>query len=154
MSRFIENPIIEFKTSSLRFMRVPEVALCGLSLLYTEGFGIMFDELNTLGVDTGEGIFRFMNNEALYKQMLIAFAEMIREAQVTTEFDDKSYDKEIEKLHALKGAAGNLSIGSLYTAYAEIVRLLREGNIAEAKTEITKILPTQHKITECIEKYS
>lgn len=114
----------------------------------------MFDELKQLGVNTEDGIFRFMNNEDLYRRMLIAFAEMVRGAQVTTEFDNKTYDKEIEKIHALKGAAGNLSIEPLYIGYTEIVRLLREGNVAEAKAAITKILPTQNQITECIEKHS
>lgn len=114
----------------------------------------MFDELNELGVDTEGGIFRLMNNEELYRRMLISFAEMVRKARVTADFDDADYDKEIEKIHALKGAAGNLSIEPLYIAYTEIVRLLREGSVAQAKAAIENILPTQRKITECIEKYS
>ncbi len=113
----------------------------------------MLDELKKLGVDTEDGIFRFMNNAELYKRMLTAFAEMVREAQVTAEFDD-ACNKEIEKIHALKGAAGNLSIKPLYDAYTQIVRLLREGNIAEAKAVITDILPIQNKIIEYIEKCS
>ncbi len=114
----------------------------------------MFDELKQLGVDIEDGIFRFMNNEDLYRQMLIAFAKMVREAQVTAEFDDNACDKEIEKIHALKGAAGNLSVKPLYSGYTKIVRLLREGNVAEAKAAITGILPAQDQITQCIEKHS
>lgn len=114
----------------------------------------MLNELNKLGVNTEDGIFRFMNNEELYKRMLVSFAEMVRKSRVTADFDDADYDKEIEKIHALKGAAGNLSVEPLYAAYTEIVRLLREGSVAQAKAAITKILPTQRKITECIEKYS
>ncbi len=113
----------------------------------------MFDELKKLGVNTEEGIFRFMNNAELYKRMLSAFAEMVRESRITADFDDAACDKEIEKIHALKGAAGNLSIEPLYTAYTEIVRLLREGDCAGAKALITKIIPTQDKIIECIETY-
>ncbi len=114
----------------------------------------MLNELNKLGVNTEDGIFRFMNNEDLYKRMLVSFAEMVKKSQVTADFDDADRDKEIEKIHALKGAAGNLSVEPLYTAYTEIVRLLREGSVAQAKTAIENILPTQRKITECIEKYS
>lgn len=114
----------------------------------------MLDELNKLGVDTEDGISRFMGNEGLYKRMLVSFAEMIRKSQVTADFDDADCDKEIEKIHALKGAAGNLSVEPLYNAYTEIVRLLRAGNITEAKSAIAKVLPLQHKITGCIEKYS
>lgn len=113
----------------------------------------MFDELKQLGVDTEDGILRFMNNKELYKRMLLAFAEMVRQAKVTAEFDDRIYDKEIEKFHALKGAAGNLSIKPLYTGYTEIVRLLREGDAAAAKAAIVRILPVQNQITQCIEKY-
>ncbi len=114
----------------------------------------LLNELNKLGVDTEDGIFRFMNNEALYKRMLISFAEMVKKSQVTADFDDSDCGNEIEKIHALKGAAGNLSVKPLFTAYAEIVRLLRAGSIAEARAAIAEILPTQDKITECIEKYS
>lgn len=114
----------------------------------------MLDELNQLGVDTADGILRFMNNEGLYQRMLIAFAGMIKEAQVTAEFDDGAYDREIDKFHALKGTAGNLSVRPLYAAYTEIVRLLRAGDPAGAKAVIKEILPTQQKITDCIEKYA
>ncbi len=114
----------------------------------------MLDELNRLGVDTGDGLFRFMNNETLYKRMLTAFAEMVRETKITTAFDDDACEKEIATFHALKGAAGNLSITPLYQAYTEIVRLLRAGNAEEAKAVITKTLPVQEKIIECIETHS
>ncbi len=114
----------------------------------------LFDELNKLGVDTGDGILRSMNNVGLYKRMLVAFAKMIRESRVTEEFDYEASDREIEKIHALKGVAGNLSVEPLYIAYSEIVRLLREGNVAGAKAVIRKVLPIQDKIVECIEKHS
>ncbi len=114
----------------------------------------MLDELKELGVDTEDGLDRFMCNTELYKKMLVTFAEMLRETPVTADFDEANCEKEVEKIHALKGAAGNLSIKPLFNAYTGIVRLLREGNIVGAKAAIAEILPVQNRITECIEKYS
>lgn len=113
----------------------------------------MLEELKELGINIEEGIHRLMNNEDLYKRMLKAFAEMVEESCVTSDFDEKSVDSEIEKIHALKGAAGNLAIDPLFSAYTEIVRRLRTGDIAAAKTAITNVLPKQNKIVACIEKY-
>ncbi len=114
----------------------------------------MLEELNKLGVNTEDGLFRFMNNSALYKRMLVSFAKMVNETDFSTEFDDAQREDETGKYHALKGVAGNLSIEPLFKAYSEIVSLLREGSIDKAKAVITKTLPEQKKITECIEMYS
>lgn len=114
----------------------------------------MLDELKELGVDVEDGSFRFMNNTELYERMLVAFAEMVKESQVTAEFDDGDREKEIQRFHSLKGAAGNLSVTPLYSAYTEIVRLLRAEKVTEAKALIEDTLPVQREITECIEKYA
>ncbi|MCD8398498.1 MAG: hypothetical protein LUD12_15200 [Lachnospiraceae bacterium] len=108
------------------------------------------DEMKILGVDVEEGVDRLMGNTGLYERMLMKFADMLKETPVTDDFDNDNCAETIQRIHALKGAAGNLSIRPLYEAYTEIVNLLRAGEISQAKDEIREILPTQEKIAECI----
>ncbi|MCD8348142.1 MAG: hypothetical protein LUD16_09410 [Lachnospiraceae bacterium] len=112
-----------------------------------------FEEMQTLGVDVEEGMDRLMGNTALYERMLVKFADMLKETPVTDDFGRENSTEVTESIHALKGAAGNLSIRPLYEAYTEIVNLLRAGEISRAKDEIRKILPVQEKIVNCIRRH-
>ena len=70
------------------------------------------------------------------------------------DFDGTDYNEVIEKTHALKGVAGNLSITPLYEAYTKIVDLLRAGKPEEARPVLAQILPVQEEIVACIERHS
>ncbi len=111
------------------------------------------DELQMLGVDVDEGVDRLMGNTDLYERMLIKFADMLKETPVTDDFNNDNCAETIQSIHALKGAAGNLSIRPLYEAYTKIVNLLRAGEILQAKDEIRRILPAQENIVECIRRH-
>ncbi len=112
-----------------------------------------FEEMKTLGVDVEEGRDRLMGNTALYERMLTKFAAMLNETPVTDDFNNDNCPEVIRNIHALKGAAGNLSIQPLYESYTEIVNLLRAGEISRARDEIRRILPVQERIAECIRKH-
>ncbi|MCD8130183.1 MAG: hypothetical protein LUE16_02710 [Lachnospiraceae bacterium] len=112
-----------------------------------------FEEMKTLGMDVEEGLDRMVGNAALYERMLAKFADMLDETPVTDDFHDGDCEEVTRCIHALKGAAGNLSIRPLYDAYTEIVNLLRAGEISQAKNEIRRILPTQERIVECIRRH-
>ncbi|MCD7814557.1 MAG: hypothetical protein LUH20_11040 [Lachnospiraceae bacterium] len=111
------------------------------------------EEMKMLGVDVEEGKERLMGNVALYERMLVKFADMLQKTPVSPDFKEDDCAKAIQSIHALKGAAGNLSIRPLYEAYTEIVDLLRAGEICRAKEEIRAILPVQEKIVACIRRH-
>lgn len=113
----------------------------------------LLEEIKTLGVDVEEGTDRLMGNTALYERMLVKFADMLKETPVSPDFSEEECAEALQNIHALKGAAGNLSIRPLYEAYTEIVNLLRAGEIPRAKDEIRGILPVQEEIAACIRKY-
>lgn len=113
----------------------------------------LLEELNGMGVNVDEGVERLMGNSALYEKMLGSFAEMMRSAFVQPDFDISDYTEIIEKAHALKGAAGNLSITPVYEAYSEIVSLLRSNQPEQAKFVLEKIQPVQDEIIKCIERH-
>lgn len=111
----------------------------------------LFEELKGLGVDIDGGVKRLGGNQALYKKLLGSFVKAIRQYYVGDDFDGTDYADAIEKTHAIKGAAGNLSITPVYEAYTKIVDLLRADQPEQAREILTDILPVQEKIIQCIE---
>ena len=114
----------------------------------------LLEELKMKDVDVEEAIDRFLGNVSLYEKMLIKFLDVMNDMAVDTSFDCNDYSDVIEKTHAIKGAAGNLSINPIYEAYTEIVSLLRAQQPEQAKLVLEKTLPVQNDIIECIKKYS
>lgn len=114
----------------------------------------LLEELKSKGVNVDEAIQRFLGNASLYQKMLVKFLDLMNDMAVDTDFDCNEYKDIIEKTHAIKGAAGNLSINPVYEAYTEIVNLLRAGQPEQAKTVLENIIPVQNDIIDCIKKYN
>lgn len=114
----------------------------------------LLEELRILGVNVDDALERFMGNVSLYERMLGTFPDMLENSFVEPDFDCNDYGETTENAHAIKGAAGNLSISPLYEAYTEIVRLLRAEQPEQAKIVLKKILPVQNDIINCIKKYT
>lgn len=113
----------------------------------------LFDELKDLGVNVDEGMGRLMGKASLYEKMLGKFVVMIEDTPVKSEdFDCEDCTELIEKTHAIKGAAGNLSVTPIYEAYTQIVDLLRANKPEEAKIVFDKNISLQNDIIECIKK--
>ncbi len=114
----------------------------------------LFDELRENHVDVDEGLNRMMGNESLYQAMLGKLLEMLADFTSEPEFGSEDNTEIIEKVHALKGAAGNLAVTPLFKAYSEILGYLREGKPKQASLVYQDVLPTQEKIMACIGKYT
>lgn len=112
----------------------------------------MLDELKNLGVDVDKALTTLAGKTSLYERLVMKFYTMLNEYAISPDFDNHDYNEMIEKTHALKGAAGNLSITPLYNAYTEIVDLLRQDRPEEAKEVLREILPLQEDIMQCIKK--
>lgn len=113
----------------------------------------MLEELKDLGVDVDGGIKRLSGKQALYERMMFKFLDMMKKSVVSPDFDSNNYGDVIEVAHALKGAAGNLSVTPLYEAYGKIVDLLRTQKPEEARKVLEDVLPVQGEILGCIERY-
>ncbi len=110
----------------------------------------MIDELQTLGVNTEEGLGRFMNKASLYERMLGKLPKAVADSETLPCFENGDLQAAEVNAHTLKGVMGNLSVTPLYEGYSEVVRLLREGDPIGARTELERILPIQEKIIACI----
>ncbi len=114
----------------------------------------LMQDLRDLGADPDAGVKRMGGNSALYERMIKKLKDMLKESPVGMDFDCNNYDDMIEAAHAIKGAAGNLSVTPIYEAYSKFVDLLRGQQPEEAKKILEKVLPVQKEFIECIEKYS
>ena len=113
----------------------------------------LFDELKDLGVDVDGGLKRINNNEKLYTRLLGSFVKSIETQYVPADFDAADCEGAVEKAHAIKGTAGNLSITPVYEAYTEVVNLLRTGQPDEARPVLERVIPVKTEIVACIKKY-
>lgn len=113
----------------------------------------LLEELKILNVDVEGAISRLNGNASLYEKLLYKFVDMLKVLDIDPDADENTYIEATEKIHAVKGAAGNLSITPLFEAYTEMLHLLRENQPAQAKEVYAKIFPVQKDIIHCIEKY-
>ena len=111
----------------------------------------LLEELKALGVDTDGGIRRLGGNEALYTRLLGTFVKTIKAQNLQPDFDAADCEGAIERAHAIKGTAGNMSITPLFEGYNEILALLRGGKPEEARKKLEEILPVREKSVACIE---
>ena len=114
----------------------------------------MLDELKELGVDVDKALKLLNGKTALYEKLLVKFADMMKKADIRTDFDSSYCTAMMETTHMIKGSAGNLSITPLFKAYSDIMQLFREGKPEEAREGLIEILPVQETIIACIDKYS
>ncbi len=113
----------------------------------------LITELKEMGANTDEAIARFMNNSALYQKMLLKVPANVEKLPVLSFMESGDNETATANAHTIKGVAGNLSLTPLYTAYTEIVNLLRAGKPDEAKKVLVDILPVQEQMISCIKKY-
>lgn len=113
----------------------------------------LMQELESLGVNTQEGLERVMNDEDLYVMMLGMFIDSVQSSAITLEeFDGASLGTLTDKVHTLKGTTGNLSLTPLFTRYEQTLSLLRGGEAAKAKALYQELLPIQNDILACIQR--
>lgn len=112
------------------------------------------EELKQLGVDVQEGIERVVGDESLYEMMLGMFLDVVSSNPIQIEdFDGEVHEELIKRVHTIKGAAGNLSIVPLFRRYTEVLTLLRDGKVSEAKSTFVEVVPIQKSIVDCIRRY-
>lgn len=113
----------------------------------------LLTELKELGANTEEGLARCMNKTELYEKLLKKMPANIAQLEVLSFFECGDNETALKNAHTIKGIAGNLSITPLFSAYTEIVNLLRADKPEQAKEMLISILPTQEKILSCINRY-
>lgn len=110
----------------------------------------VLDGLREQGVNVEEGLQRVMGNAGLYRQLLLQLRELLESFVPERDFGDGSDPDVAERVHQIKGAAGNLAVQPLYEAYGRALELLRGGEREQAKAVLLAIQPVQDRIVACI----
>lgn len=113
----------------------------------------LLTELKGMGTNIDEGIERCMNNVGLYEKLLKKVPQNMEKLEVLSYFESGDYETALMNAHTIKGVSGNLSLTPLFSAYSDIVNLLRADKPDEAKKILVGILPLQGQIVDCIKKY-
>ena len=109
----------------------------------------MLEELRTLGVDVDKILGTLNGKQALYERLIFKFYDLVEKSNLTEDNLGGIY----ERVHALKGAAGNLGITPLFEEYVKILTLIREDKMSQVSVAIREMLPVQEKILGCIKTY-
>lgn len=110
----------------------------------------ILDELAAVGSDINEGLNRLMKDENLYARLLKKFPASLEKQEVLPFIESGDIQTAILNAHTIKGVTGNLSLTPLYTAYTEIVDLLRKNEVEKAKEIYLTTMPLQEKILTII----
>jgi len=104
------------------------------------------------GVDLNEGLNRFCGNKNLYAEMLLDFirdyssAPKILEELIAAE----NFSVASDKIHAIKGLSGNLSINAIFKLSAEINSSLKQNQVAQLPQLLVKFKEEMEKVCTSI----
>lgn len=109
----------------------------------------MLERLKELGVEVDKVLKTLNGKQSLYERLVLKFYDMV----IKSDMREDNLEDIYERVHALKGAAGNLGITPLFDEYVKILTLIREDNMDAVPGAIRDMLPIQEKILECIGEY-
>lgn len=89
-------------------------------------------QLEAAGIDVGDALARFMNNEGLMMKFLLRFPQDQNYQRLCQAMEAQDAAAAYEAAHTLKGVAGNLSMKGLYARVCDVVEDLRGGDLAAA----------------------
>ena len=114
----------------------------------------MLSELKALGVDVDGTLENLNGKQSLYERLIFKFLKMMKEKDVAPDFDEQDYSEITDRVHMIKGGAGNLGITPIYESYNEALQLLRAGNPGQAKVVLRQITPVKQAILDCIAHFA
>lgn len=112
----------------------------------------MIQELEAQGCNMKEAIDRFMGNQAILEKMMRKFPDSLKPLEVLAFIDEGNTEQATANAHTIKGITANLSLTPLYTAYTQIVALLRSGDATKARDILLQTQPIQQNIIDIIQK--
>ena len=109
-----------------------------------------------LGCDTDldGALYRFGGDEELYLECLRAFMSDPTMGELRSAMARQSCDEVFTAAHALKGVAGNMGFVNLFHAAAELVILIRKGQINEVDAAYPELLHIYNRLLSVIGTYA
>ena len=92
-------------------------------------------ELAIWGCDVNSALERFGDDRDLYKECLGIFVDDNNFTDLEKALENKDVEAAFSSAHALKGVAGNLSLGNLYDSICRVSDSLKRGDLETALVE-------------------
>ena len=92
-------------------------------------------DLAVWGCDIASALERFGGDKELYKECLHIFVSDENFPKLEQALNDKNVEEAFGYAHALKGMAGNLSLGELYDNICRVSDSLKRGDLETALVE-------------------
>lgn len=108
------------------------------------------ERLLAAGVNYADGVKRFGGKPELYEKYLVQFPADTNYSHMILALEPADYDAAFKYAHALKGLAGNLSLGSLYVQLSVLVESLRAGQVSNLDPLIDSISRCYLQVTQAI----
>ena len=89
-------------------------------------------QLEAIGVQVDEALYRFMDNEGLLLKFLLRFPQDENFGALKQAMDRGEVNAAYQAAHTLKGVAGNLAIEPLFQAASAVVEELRAEQLQKA----------------------
>lgn len=89
--------------------------------------------LEALGVDLDQTLARFVGNEGMMFRFLKRLPDELTYGKLEAAIQAEDAEDGFHQAHTLKGVAGNLGLGNLFTAIDPLVEALRAGRMEDAK---------------------
>jgi HPt (histidine-containing phosphotransfer) domain-containing protein len=100
----------------------------------------MINQLRNWGCNIDEALERFVNDKELYCTCFNMFLADDSFERLKENIKNGDCKASFEACHTLKGVAGNLAAGPLYTVLCELTEHLRAGNLDDAEQHLETIL--------------
>lgn len=116
----------------------------------------MKDSLSALeacGIDTKEGIGRFMNSEKLFIRFLLRFLDDTGMENLMKSYKAGDVSECFRAAHSMKALTGNLAITCMYEKLKVMVEVLRKGEFPENK-EFESLFQNYTDVVETLQEIS
>ena len=93
-------------------------------------------KLTKAGVDVNQGLKRLDNNKEFYEELLVKFCEDTHFEKMVSAMNAGEVQEAFQCAHAVKGAAGNLSMTRLYTELVPLVKKKKKNDLPQARQQL------------------
>lgn len=113
----------------------------------------VIEALRAWGCDIDSALERFEDDRELYRECLYIFVKDGNFEALAKALKDDNYDDAFNYAHALKGVAGNLSLGPLADSIAVVSDHLKHSEYEAAVGAYDKLVANKAKFDALLEEY-
>lgn len=109
-------------------------------------------EFASYGIDSDEGLQRFLNQENIYIKFLKKFPDDPSYQEMLKGIEEENIEVAFQAAHTLKGVSGNLALTKLHQATCTLVEQLRMSDMSHLDESLPPVKEAYEQVMACIHK--